>query len=289
MLHLKPLTAPFARLKLPSANFLIERQYFDEVQVVLERFFDAPQSQPTLDPLEENRGVYLLQGAQQWVLKYNHLISWKKQLANFFGLKKSYGLHDLTNEFVNLRKIPAQVDFIPRVSAYGYRTRWLFFLKEEYLLISYFADHCNVDERLRGNPDQAEPLLEQIFTLFSNMLAQGFCHLDPHPKNILIGPNNGLRLIDFECCAHEVLNHDFALGFLHGYFYTYWFQRFIGKDDYHRVSNRYLERAHPTLDRQVFEPVYHQFRDHKVSRHTRYSVMTSTAAQNAFRKSLAVD
>ncbi|HLD65076.1 MAG TPA: phosphotransferase [Pseudomonas sp.] len=286
MLHLKPLTSGFSPIKLHDIHFLIAEGRVKDVQAVLESFFLSPHSCTTLDPLEETRGVYLLQGAQQWVLKHNHLTSWKKQLVNFFGIKKTYGLHDLTNEFINLQKISAVADFVPRVFAYGYRTRRLCFLQEEYLLIGYFAEHCDVDERLQSSPEQAERVLEQIFELFSRMLALGFCHLDPHPKNIMIGPDNQLRLIDFECCSHKVLSQDFALGFLHGYFYAYWFKRFIDKDLYHRLSSHYLARAHPGLDRGVFEPVYRQFRDHKVGRSTRYSVMTSAAAQRAFLASL---
>lgn len=286
MLHLTPLIAPFERFELRRTKFLVDRQHADEVQRVLARFFESPQSCPTLDPLEETRGVYLLQGEEQWVLKYNRLTSWKKQLTNFLGLKKSYGLHDLTNEFINLRRISPAANFAPQVGAFGYRTRGLFFLKEEYLLIRYFAEHCNVDERLKCHPEQTESLLGRIFALLSRMLALGFCHLDPHPKNILIGPDEDLRLIDFECCSHEILNLDFALGFLHGYFYTYWFHRFIDREDYHRLSSEYLQSAHPQLDRSIFEPVYYRFRDHKVSRRTRYAVMTSASSQRAFLDSL---
>jgi tRNA A-37 threonylcarbamoyl transferase component Bud32 len=286
MFHLKSISKGFVRAKLQRNQFLLARDQLPGLVAALQRFFDAPHDCKTLDPLEQTRGVYLLEGEQQWVLKYNHLTSWKKQLTNFFGRKKSYGLHDLTNEFINLQRINPAADFVPRVAAYGYRTRRLFFLKEEYLLVNFFADHCDVDQRLQSNPEQAEALLEQIFALFSRMLALGFCHLDPHPKNILIGPDKQLRLIDFECCAHQVLEQNFALGFLHGYFYTYWFQRFISKERYHQVSDSYLRNAHPELSRRVFEPVYLRFRDHKVGRTTRYTVMTSWPAQQAFCEKL---
>lgn len=287
MYHLKPFTAGFTPVTLQANRFLIAPPHQTEVQPVLERFFAAPHEHQLLDEPEENRGVYLLQGAeQQWVLKFNRLTGWKKQLTNFFGLKKSYGLHDLANELINLQAVATAGDLVPSVGAYGYRTRRGCFLRDEYLLVRYFAGHCDVDHRLKQAPEQAQRLLEQIFALFSRMLEHGFCHLDPHPKNILIAPDGEMRLIDFECCAHRVFNPDFTLGFLHGYFYTYWFRRFIDKESYHAISNAYLLRAHPELNREEFTPVYLQFRDHKVSRRTRYSILTSNTAQHAFLQRL---
>ncbi len=287
MRHLKPLTAGFVSRRLHANRFLIAPSQLDEIQAVLERFFAAPHEHQLLDKPEDTRGVYLLQGNEhQWVLKFNRLTSWKKQLQNFFGVKKSYGLHDLTNELINLQTVAAG-DFVPSVGAYGYRTQRGCFLRDEYLLVRYFAGHCDVDARLQQAPEQAEQLLQQIFTLFSRMLAQGFCHMDPHPKNILIAPDGQLRLIDFECCAQRVFDPAFTLGFLHGYFYTYWFKRFISKERYHAISLTYLADVHGQLDRQVFTPVYQQFRDHKVSRRTRYSILTSETAQQQFIQSLA--
>ena len=286
MRHLAPFTAGFTPLSLNANRFLVDPQHQLEIQTLLERFFAAPHEHQLLDKPEENRSVHLLQGAEhQWVLKFNRLASWKKQLANFFGLKKSYGLYDLTNEMINLRSITAS-DFRPHVGAYGYRTQFGCLLQDEYLLVRFFAGHCDVDERLQQAPEQAGLLLEQIFTLSSQMLEQGFCHMDPHPKNILIAPDGQLRLIDFECCAHQVFNPDFTLGFLHGYFYRYWFQRFIDKEHYHEISSAYLQRAHSGLDLHIFSPVYLRFRDHKVSRRTRYSILTSEKAQSRFLQEL---
>ncbi|MDG1580053.1 phosphotransferase [Pseudomonas sp. GOM6] len=287
MHHLRPFTRGFIHQPLGANRFLIDPQYRLEIQSVLERFFAQPHARTTLDKPEENRGVYLLQGDQhQWVLKFNRLTSWKKQLANFWGWKKSYGLHDLTNEMINLRRISAS-ELTPEVGAYGYRALHGYRLQDEYLLVRFFADHTDVDIRLKQAPEQAEQLLEQIFTLFSHMLDQGFCHMDPHPKNILIAPDGPLRLIDFECCAHQVFNRDFTLGFLHGYFYRYWFQRFLAKERYDAVSRDYLQTAHPQLDQRTFSTIYLRFRDHKVSRRTRYAILTSQRAQEAFLRESA--
>lgn len=60
------------------------------------------------------------------------LTHWKKQLQNFLGL----GLHDLTNEFINLSVVSAKSKSSPRVAAFGHIGRFPF-LKEEYLLVSF--------------------------------------------------------------------------------------------------------------------------------------------------------
>ena len=64
MFHLKSISRGFVRAKLQRNQFLIARDQFLGVQAALQRFFDAPQDCKTLDPLEETRGVYLLEGTQ---------------------------------------------------------------------------------------------------------------------------------------------------------------------------------------------------------------------------------
>lgn len=150
----------------------------------------------------------------------------------------------------------------------------------------FFDNHCSVDERLITKPEQAATLLLEVFRLFGQTLVEGFVHMDPHPRNILIGPDGALRLIDFECCAHSVLDHDFSLGFLLGYFYRYWFQRFISLADYDACCEHYLAMAHPTVNREIFQPVYTRFRDSGVSRSTRYRILTCARSQGEFLREL---
>jgi hypothetical protein len=83
-----------------------------------------------------------------------------------------------------------------------------------------------------------------------------------------------------------VLDHDFSLGFLLGYFYRYWFRKFISVEDYDAACERYLTQRHPGLNRSMFQPVYERFRDRDVSRSTRYRILTSTDAQAEFLQGL---
>ncbi|MCI8210618.1 protein kinase [Pseudomonas sp. S25] len=283
MRHLKELTRPLASQSIHGITFHFEPSCQDELATLVRRFIAAPEAHATLDIPEETRGVFLLEGQRKWVLKYNRLAHWKKQLQNYLGLKKVFGLHDLTNEFINLSAVSPRSTSVPRVAGFGYKARFPF-LKEEYLLLGFFDQHCSVDDRLTQHPEDAHSLLPQVFRLFEQMLSEGFVHMDPHPKNILIGPDGSLRLIDFECCAHSVINHDFSLGFLMGYFYHYWIKRFIALEDYRALCERYLLDEQPGLDRAVFLPVFERFLTKKVSRSTRYSIFTSASHQTAFRQ-----
>ena len=285
MRHLKYLTSRLSQQKIAGVTFHLDPGQQRELTVLLERFFAQPQQYALLDIPEATRSVFLLEGERKWVLKHNRLTHWKKQLQNFLGLKRVFGLHDLTNEFINLSAVSSKSTSSPRVAAFGHVGRFPF-LKEEYLLVNFFDDHCSVDDRLIAQPEQAVALLLDILPLFGRMLSEGFVHMDPHPKNILIGPDGELRLIDFECCAHSVLDHDFSLGFLLGYFYRYWFRKFISVEDYDACCERYLAQQHPALNRQVFQGVYERFRDRDVSRSTRYRILTSADAQAEFLRGL---
>ncbi|WP_095129049.1 AarF/UbiB family protein [Pseudomonas sp. Irchel s3h14] len=281
MRHLRHLTSPLNQQKIAGVTFHFDPSDQNELVTVLQRFFAEPDQHALLDIPEETRRVFLLEGERKWVLKHNRLTHWKKQLQNFLGLKRVFGLHDLTNEFINLSVVSAKSESSPRVAAFGHVGRFPF-LKEEYLLVNFFDNHCSVDERLIAQPEQAQTLLLDIFHLFGQTLVEGFVHMDPHPKNILIGPDGRLRLIDFECCAHSVLDHDFSLGFLLGYFYRFWFNKFISVEHYNTCCERYLKHQHPQLNREVFQAVYERFRDRGVSRSTRYRILTCPKAQAAF-------
>nr|WP_314876118.1 hypothetical protein [uncultured Pseudomonas sp.] len=71
-----------------------------------------------------------------------------------------------------------------------------------------------------------------------------------------------------------------------GYFYHYWIKRFVVLDAYREYSQAYIAATQPQLDRAVFEPVFERFLTDKVSRTTRYSILTSAPAQLAFKASL---
>jgi len=281
MRHLKPLTRHYTEQTIRGITFHLEPTQRIAIAAAIEQFFANPEQRITLDPPEDTRLVCLLNGEQQWVLKYNRLQHWKKQLQNYLGIRKAVGLHDLTNEFVNLSAISAKADYVPRIAAYGYKARFPF-LREEYLLIGFLPDHQSVDARLTEAPEQAPTLLPEVFRLFARMLDDGFVHMDPHPKNILIAPDGQLKLIDFECCAHTVINRDASLGFLMGYVFTYWLKRFVALDDYRACCERYLLAEQPGLDRQMFDPVFERFLTGRVSRSTRYSILTSANAQAEF-------
>ena len=282
MRHLRSLTRALHKQQIEGITFYLDPQQHQALATAVRSFITAPQQRTALDVPEETRGVFLLHGERKWVLKHNRLTHWKKQLQNYLGLKKAFGLHDLTNEFINLWAVSAKSACAPSIAAFGYKGRFPF-LKEEYLLVGFLEDHCSVDERLTAHPEQAATLLPEVFRLFARMLDEGFVHMDPHPKNILIAPDGGLRLIDFECCAHSVLDRDFSLGFLMGYFFHYWIKRFISLDDYRACCEQYLQAEQPTLQRSVFMPVYERFLNGKVSRTTRYSILTCPKAQATFK------
>lgn len=282
MRHLRNLTQPLSTQHIEGVTFHFDPQHQDELSALVQRFMADPHAHKTLDVPEETRGVFLLEGERKWVLKHNRLVHWKKQLQNYLGMKQTFGLHDLTNEFINLARVSAKSAAVPRVAAFGHRSRFPFLL-EEYLLVGFFDEHCSVDDRLKAQPSDASVLLPEVFRLFSQMLDDGFVHMDPHPKNILIAPQGHLRLIDFECCAHSVVDRDFSLGFLMGYFYFYWIQRYVALGDYRAYCASYLVAEQPGVNRAVFEPIFERFVSKKVSRTTRYSIFTDAKAQAAFK------
>lgn len=282
MRHLRNLTQSLSTQHIEGVTFHFDPLHQDELSALVQRFMAAPQNHTALDVPEQSRGVFLLEGERKWVLKHNRLVHWKKRLQNYLGVKRTFGLHDLTNEFINLSVVSAKSAAVPRIAAFGHRSRFLF-LMEEYLLVGFFDEHCSVDDRLKAQPCEGQALLAQVFGLFSQMLDDGFVHMDPHPKNILIGPDGRLRLIDFECCAHSVIDRDFSLGFLMGYFYYYWIQRYVALQDYRAYCASYLAAEQPDLKRAVFDPIFERFVSKKVSRTTRYSIFTDAKALAAFK------
>lgn len=285
MRHLKNLVTPLSKKNIAGLTFHFAPDHEKDLTALVRDFISHPGRHAALDVPEETRGVFLLEGDHKWVLKHNKLVHWKKQLRNYLGLRKVFGLHDLTNEFINLSVVSGVSNSAPEVAAYGYKSRFPF-LKEEYLVVKYFEDHKTLDEVLKVDPGLAREILPKVFDLFQKMLSEGFVHLDPHPKNILIGADGSLRLIDFECCAHSVIDHDFSLGFLMGYLYRFWISRYITLQDYRDCCNQYLQDEQDNIDMSLFKPVFERFIYRKVSRTVRYNILTCEKSQEKFKQEM---
>jgi len=241
-------------------------------------FLDGSVSFPTLDAAEQGRGVYLL---GQSVLKFNRVKHWKVRLRKHLGLPGQRGHYCLINELVNLSR-PELAGLAPSLQGFGWKSGGL--LQDVYLLVEYFEGAETLDDILIQHPGKAEQVLEDVLLLFRRMLSQGFVHMDPHPKNIMRMPDGGLKFIDFECCAFGVEDLPATLGFLLGYFYHYWFQRFLCLDRYNHVCLSFMQRHYPDQLGDKFWQIYSRFRDEKVSRKTRYAMLTSAKACSTFLK-----
>ncbi len=233
---------------------------------------------PALDVVEEGRAVYLLsrEGA---VLKYNRIRHWKSRLRKSFAFLNAKGKYCLLDEFNNLSKLSGS-DLVPQVYGYGYR-RALGLLKHEYLVLEYFDGSVSVDDALRSKGETPEIILPRVFELFKNMLNQGFVHMDPHPKNIMIMPAGTLKLIDFECCAFDVVDRSFCLAFCLGYFYHFWFFQFMQEQQYDQFVFQFIDTSEVILEGD-FWLLYNHFKRHKVSRSLRYQCFLSVSARKEF-------
>lgn len=233
---------------------------------------------PALDVVESGRAVYLLsrEGA---VLKYNRIRHWKSRLRKSFSFFNAKGKYCLLDEFNNLSKLSGS-DLVPQVYGYGYR-RVLGLLKHEYLVLEYFSGSVSVDDALRSKGEAPKVILLRIFELFTKMLDQGFVHMDPHPKNIMVTPDGLLKLIDFECCAFDVADRSFCLAFCLGYFYHFWFCQFMPEQEYDQSVSRFFCGSEVVLE-ESFWLFYNHFKRHKVSRSLRYQCFLSVSARNKF-------
>lgn len=231
---------------------------------------------PALDLVEDGRAVYWLE-REKAVLKYNRVRHWKSRLRKTLGFLSPKGKYCLLDEFINLARLSTS-GLVPRVYGYGYR-RVFGLLRDEYLIIEFLDNSMSVDDALRCGAFTPGQLLPEIFSLFRDMLNQGFVHMDPHPKNIMIVNGGGLRLIDFECCAFDVLDKSFCMAFCLGYFYHFWFCRFMSESDYDAAVLGFIGED-PVGD--AFWPVYERFKHRKVSRSARYQCFFSEGLRRAF-------
>ena len=220
--------------------------------------------------VEEHRAVYILQSRQS-ILKYNRLRSWKLRLLK--GLGVSWGRKNcLVDEFGNLAGL-AGSELAPRTHGYGCK-RVCGLLLEEYLLVELFDGASTLDAiLLRGG---VADFLPKIFALFDKMLHEGFCHLDPHPGNILVMPGGELKFIDFEGCSFDVSDRSFCMGFCLGRFYSFWFGQYMAEADYDRAVYDFFG----SMD-EVFWAVYERFKS-KVSRKVVHRCFSEPSMRVAF-------
>lgn len=239
-------------------------------------FLKGSVSFSALDEAEPGRGVYLLGRS---VLKFNRIKHWKVRLRKHLGLPGQRGHYCLINELINLSR-PEVAGLAPALQGFGWKSGGL--LEDVYLIVEYLEGAETLDEVLIQSPGKAEQVLLDVLQLFKRMLAQGFVHMNPHPKNIMLMPDGSLKFIDFECCAFGVDDMSATLGFLLGYFYHYWFQRFLCLERYNHVCLSFMERNYPNHAGEKFWRIYCRFRDEKVSRKARYAMLMSSKACSAF-------
>lgn len=283
MLHLSRIAQGMEKVDYPGYTFFFSPDLLSERKQV-EAFLEGRQQFASLDVAEEGRAVYLLEG-DRVVFKFNRLSGWRKRLAKHFGLswRPRYCLVD---EFSNLRRLEGN-PLVPKVYGFGWQRGGI--LRDEFLLLEFIAGTQTVDEFMRQTPERVDWLLERIVALFRRMCDQGFVHMDPHPKNILLSEDGDMRFIDFECCSFDATDRTFALSFSLGYFFFYWFQRFIDAENYDRIVLGALGRQEPGLVDERFLRGYLRFRQARVSRRDRYACLLSSAHRDKFLAACRVE
>ncbi|WP_158296269.1 AarF/UbiB family protein [Stutzerimonas nosocomialis] len=279
MFYLRRQFAGMTPVRLGHHRFHLRPGSIDGSQVAA--FLSCSESFAALDEVEPDRGVYRLGKS---VLKFNRVKHWKVRLKKHLGLPGQRGHYCLINEFINLGR-PEVQGLAPTLHGLGWKSGGL--LQDVYLIVEYLEGAQTLDEVLQRDPGKAEQVLVDVLQLFQRMLGQGFVHMDPHPKNIMLMPDGTLKFIDFECCAFGIEDKAATLGFLLGYFYHYWFQRFLSQEHYDRICLAFMEREYPDQLGGSFRLIYARFRDEKVSRKVRYAMLMSPKASAAFVRQCA--
>lgn len=176
-----------------------------------------------LDIPEENRSVYLSEKLNA-VIKKNKINKFRRRLYTHFNIHNFSGKYSLVDEYRNLSAL-SHVDFVPKVYAFG-KCRKIP-VEKECLVIEYYKDALTAEQMVRKYPDKRKIIIENVFELFLKAWSSGFAHMDPHPKNILFLSEKELKLIDFECCCLKPEDKDFYFGFSMGYFFHFWFYKYI--------------------------------------------------------------
>lgn len=226
-----------------------------------------------LDFDSEGRGVYLDQ-KNRTVVKFNNFRSVRTAIKSRLALNKSK--YSLKEEFENLLQLP-HVDFVPEV--YAYAVFGGFLSKKEKLIINFFENSMTVDQYVENGGD-AKDVVVKVAELFVKAWLQGFAHMDPHPKNILI-VDGEYKLIDFECCKIDPDCQDFYFGFSLGYFYHFWFNKFLSEAAYDEVALAFVNKNNLFLHEEKFIRFYEHFKRVKVSRRKRYRAFSDAALREA--------
>lgn len=231
------------------------------------------------------RAVHIYQ-EQGVVLKYSKPTRWKVRLRNGLRLKGS-GKHCLADEFHNLARLDRS-SLSPQ--AYGYVRRWYFgFLCEELLVLEYIPESRTVDDVVLSKEQGVESVLSYVFAGFSEMLAEGFVHLDPHPGNILLTAQGDVRFVDFEGCCFDDIDEAFSLAFCMGRFYRFWFFKFMAEAVYDDIVASFVFNARFSLgEQQRFWPTYSAFKKEDTSRKQCRQYFTSRRIREKFIASSAL-
>ena len=250
----------------------------------LAAFLSGAKQLNCLKETAEGRAVYLMED-NRVVLKLNRLKGLRRRTVKHLGLFGGGRHYCLTNELANLRRLSGS-NLVPQVYGFGRQRRGL--LCDEFLLIQYFSSMQTIDEFMRQYPDRLEWVLDKVVDLFHCMLVDGFVHLDPHPGNILLDETGRMCFIDFECCSFDTSDHSFVLAFSLGYFYNFWFFRFIEEAHYDQIILHHLaKRDRSRLDVRFFA-VYQRFKQAKVSRRKRYDCLRSPKYRREFEDACGV-
>ncbi|WP_052724720.1 AarF/UbiB family protein [Pseudomonas sp. 10B238] len=270
------------RVVFPKHIFHLDSTVDDERRQ-LAAFLSAKQLSCLKAPVQ-GRAVYLME-EKRVVLKTNRLGGLKKRLIKHFGLFGGGRHYCLTNELANLRRL-SKSKLVPQVYGFGRQRHGL--LRDEFLLIEYFHSMQTVDEFIVQYPARLEWVLEKVVDLFYQMLMDGFVHLDPHPGNILLDDAGRMRFIDFESCSFDVSDDSFVLASSLGYFFHYWFCKFIDETVYDQIVLHSLaKRGSSKLDARFFA-IYQSFKKSKVSRRQRYDCLFSPAYRRKFETACSV-
>lgn len=242
-------------------------------------FLDGKGKFELLEEPNSSRALYLLR-SKPAVLKHNRLQGWKRLIRRNLGFIPA-GDYCLSNEFVNLCRL-ANSELVPKVYGFGYRRRGL--LCDEYLLIEFLSEMQTVDDFMADKPDAYAWVILQVVDLFFRMLEDGFVHMDPHPKNIMLGAQGGARFIDLECCVFDSDDPDFVLAFALGYFFHFWFSRFVKEKCYDELVLGLLLERNALILNDRFLCIYQHFKAVKVSRKVRFEALVSRSFRRRFER-----
>jgi tRNA A-37 threonylcarbamoyl transferase component Bud32 len=227
---------------------------------------------------EDDRAVFHVEPFNTLV-KFNRLKRWRFRYAK--GLSFRTEKNCLIDEFVNLCRL-SKSSLAPKVYGYAYK-RSLGALTEECIFIEFLDGASALEVQLQNGSWPPEKALEAVIGLFVSMVDEGFCHLDPHPENIMVMPSGELKFIDFEGCAFGVEGY-FSLAFCLGRFYRFWFKRYMTEQEYDDVVSRF-SRAHGLNSK--FHVLYHRFKHEKVSRRLVNRCFSDDAARYSFIRETA--